>query len=71
MLGVKNPLRNAANPLGDDGLDKSGTVWFNEFGYRVLKMKGDGRPHAVKCTIGRFCRCEYFSFKKYNRFWLD
>lgn len=30
MLGVKNPLRNSANSLGDDGLDKSGTIWFNE-----------------------------------------
>src|SRR5690554_1785889 len=30
MLGVKNPLRNPASPLEDDGLDKSGTIWFNE-----------------------------------------
>src|SRR5690606_6897798 len=30
MLGVRNPLRNPANPQGDDGLDKSAQVWFNE-----------------------------------------
>ncbi len=30
MLGVRNPLRNAANPALDDGLDKNGQVWFNE-----------------------------------------
>ncbi len=30
MLGVRNPLRNAANPGLDDGLDKSAQVWFNE-----------------------------------------
>jgi len=30
MLGVRNPLRNEASPTFDDGLDKSGQVWFNE-----------------------------------------
>ncbi|WP_276348777.1 cell surface protein SprA [Daejeonella sp. JGW-45] len=30
MLGVRNPLRNPASPAGDDGLDKSAQVWFNE-----------------------------------------
>ncbi|NEU10210.1 cell surface protein SprA [Flavihumibacter sp. R14] len=30
MLGVRNPLRNQANPGPDDGLDKSVQVWFNE-----------------------------------------
>lgn len=31
MLGLRNPLRNSANPGRDDGLDKSAQVWFNEF----------------------------------------
>jgi len=30
MLGVRNPLRNLANPGLDDGLDKSAQIWFNE-----------------------------------------
>ncbi|MDF3077925.1 MAG: sprA [Sphingobacteriaceae bacterium] len=30
MLGIRNPLRNPANPGGDDGLDKTAQVWFNE-----------------------------------------
>ncbi|QNL52494.1 cell surface protein SprA [Olivibacter sp. SDN3] len=30
MLGVRNPLRRSANQNGDDGLEKSGIVWFNE-----------------------------------------
>ncbi|WP_423147419.1 cell surface protein SprA [Rubrolithibacter danxiaensis] len=30
MLGVRNPLRNQANPSADDGLEKSAQVWFNE-----------------------------------------
>ncbi|WP_207426522.1 cell surface protein SprA [Pedobacter sp. SYSU D00535] len=30
MVGVKNPLRNAAAPGSDDGLEKSAQVWFNE-----------------------------------------
>nr|WP_256011282.1 cell surface protein SprA [Pedobacter xinjiangensis] len=30
MLGVRNPLRNDANPGDDDGLAKSAQVWFNE-----------------------------------------
>ena len=30
MLGVKNPLRNAANPGLDDGLNKTAQIWFNE-----------------------------------------
>jgi cell surface protein SprA len=30
MLGVRNPLRNEANPGLDDGLDKSAQIWFNE-----------------------------------------
>ncbi|WP_026897780.1 T9SS outer membrane translocon Sov/SprA [Daejeonella oryzae] len=30
MLGIKNPLRTAANPGLDDGLDKTAQIWFNE-----------------------------------------
>jgi cell surface protein SprA len=30
MLGVKNPLRNPANPGLDDGLNKTAQIWFNE-----------------------------------------
>ncbi|WP_242695982.1 cell surface protein SprA [Desertivirga brevis] len=30
MLGIKNPLRNAANSNADDGLEKTAQVWFNE-----------------------------------------
>ncbi|HWZ16605.1 MAG TPA: cell surface protein SprA [Mucilaginibacter sp.] len=30
MLGVRNPLRTPATASTDDGLDKSGTVWFDE-----------------------------------------
>jgi len=30
MLGVRNPLRNPANPNGDDGLAKSAQIWFDE-----------------------------------------
>ena len=30
MLGVRNPYRNPAAPNGDDGLNKSAQVWFNE-----------------------------------------
>jgi len=30
MLGIKNPLRNGNNTSGDDGLEKSAQVWFNE-----------------------------------------
>lgn len=30
MVGVRNPLKNQANPMGDDGLDKGTEVWFNE-----------------------------------------
>ncbi|MFM6976668.1 MAG: cell surface protein SprA [Sphingobacteriaceae bacterium] len=30
MVGVRNPLKNMANPSGDDGLDKAAEVWFNE-----------------------------------------
>ena len=30
MLGVRNPLKNSANPRLDDGLDKSAQIWYNE-----------------------------------------
>jgi cell surface protein SprA len=30
MLGVRNPLRTPATSSTDDGLDKAGTVWFDE-----------------------------------------
>ncbi|WP_139125835.1 T9SS outer membrane translocon Sov/SprA [Arcticibacter eurypsychrophilus] len=30
MVGIKNPLRTSTRPGGDDGLEKSGQVWFNE-----------------------------------------
>jgi cell surface protein SprA len=30
MLGVRNPLKTAATASTDDGLDKSGTLWFDE-----------------------------------------
>ncbi|MXV17918.1 cell surface protein SprA [Pedobacter sp. HMF7056] len=30
MVGIRNPLRAPANPGGDDGLEKTGQVWFNE-----------------------------------------
>lgn len=40
MVGVKNPLRNLANPEGDDGLDKSVLVWFNELRLTEFDEKG-------------------------------
>ena len=40
MLGVKNPLRNAASPAGDEGLDKSGQVWFNELRLTEFDERG-------------------------------
>ncbi|RZL33525.1 MAG: cell surface protein SprA, partial [Pedobacter sp.] len=40
MLGVKNPLRNLANPEGDDGLDKNVLVWFNELRLTEFDERG-------------------------------
>ena len=40
MLGVKNPLRSPTNPLGDDGLDKSATIWFNELRLSCFDNEG-------------------------------
>ncbi|PST84647.1 cell surface protein SprA [Pedobacter yulinensis] len=40
MLGVKNPLRNPASPAGDDGLDKTAQVWFNELRLTEFDERG-------------------------------
>lgn len=40
MLGLKNPLRNPAAPLGDDGLEKSAQVWFNELRLTEFDERG-------------------------------
>jgi len=40
MLGIKNPLRNIASPAGDDGLDKSAVVWFNELRLTEFDERG-------------------------------
>ena len=40
MLGVKNPLRNVNDPSNDDGLDKSGIIWFNELRLSGFESKG-------------------------------
>ncbi|TKC04162.1 cell surface protein SprA [Pedobacter frigoris] len=40
MLGVKNPLRNSASPIGDDGLDKNAQVWFNELRLTEFDERG-------------------------------
>src|SRR5690606_1169186 len=40
MLGAKNPLRDAANPSNDDGLDKSAIIWFNELRLTEFDNKG-------------------------------
>lgn len=40
MLGVKNPLRSAGGRTGDDGLDKSGQVWFNELRLSEFDERG-------------------------------
>lgn len=40
MLGVKNNLRNASNPAGDDGLDKNAQVWFNEMRLTEFDERG-------------------------------
>lgn len=40
MLGVKNLLRNGANPGADDGLDKSAQVWFNELRLTEFDERG-------------------------------
>lgn len=39
MLGVLNPYRNGAGP-GDDGLDKSAQVWFNEMRLTEFDERG-------------------------------
>lgn len=40
MLGVRNPYRNQAFPGNDDGLDKSGSVWFNELRLTEFDERG-------------------------------
>ncbi|RZL50593.1 MAG: cell surface protein SprA [Pedobacter sp.] len=40
MLGIKNPLRNPASPAGDDGLEKSAQVWFNELRLTEFDERG-------------------------------
>lgn len=40
MLGLKNPLRNAASPAGDDGLEKRAEVWFNELRLTEFDERG-------------------------------
>lgn len=40
MLGLKNPLRNPASPAGDDGLEKSAQVWFNELRLTEFDERG-------------------------------
>ncbi len=40
MLGVKNPLRNAASPTGEEGLEKSAYVWFNELRLTEFDERG-------------------------------
>ncbi|MDP9048071.1 MAG: cell surface protein SprA, partial [Bacteroidota bacterium] len=48
MLGVRNPLRTPATAGSDDGLDKTGTVWFDEL--RLTDFDESGGWAAV----GRF-----------------
>ncbi len=40
MLGVKNPLKNPANPGEDDGLDKNAQIWFNELRLTQFDERG-------------------------------
>lgn len=40
MLGIKNPLKTAANATIDDGLDKSAQVWFNELRLTEFDERG-------------------------------
>lgn len=40
MLGVKNPLRNQSSPAGDDALEKSAHVWFNELRLTEFDERG-------------------------------
>jgi cell surface protein SprA len=40
MLGVRNPLKTSATAGTDDGLDKTGTVWFDELRLTDFDNKG-------------------------------
>ena len=48
MLGVRNPLKTSATTSTDDGMDKSGTVWFDELRLTNFNEKGGW------AAIGRF-----------------
>ncbi|QKJ33029.1 cell surface protein SprA [Mucilaginibacter mali] len=47
MLGVRNPLKTSAS-IGDDGLDKTAIVWFNELRLTDFDQRGGW------AAIGRF-----------------
>lgn len=40
MLGVRNPYKGNASTVVDDGLDKSGTVWFDELRLTDFDQRG-------------------------------
>ncbi|WP_295800057.1 cell surface protein SprA [Mucilaginibacter sp.] len=40
MLGVRNPLKSGSNTSNDDGLDKDGTIWFDELRLTDFDQKG-------------------------------
>ena len=46
MVGVKNPLRNPASQGSDDGLDKSGQIWFNELRLTEFDERGGWAANA-------------------------
>ncbi len=56
MLGVRNPLRNNGAPAGDDGLDKSVILWFNELRLTDFDERGGwaatGRLSAKLADFG-------------------
>lgn len=47
MLGVRNPLKTSAS-IGDDGLDKSGIIWFDELRLTDFDERGGW------AAVGRF-----------------
>jgi len=49
MLGVKNPLKNAASPGDDDGLEKTAQLWFNELRLTEFDERG-GWAAAARMT---------------------
>lgn len=40
MLGVRNPLKTGSTTIADDGLDKTGTLWFDELRLSDFDQKG-------------------------------